>query len=160
MGPTALRRNVATAHAPDMAVVDPRTWMQHLGTDACWELLASCPVGRIGVLSDGAPEIYPVNHLVDGHTVVFRTDPGSKLHALDRIPVVCFEVDDIDADSCAGWSVLLKGRAETLTMPEELRRVSALPLRYWTIGDKAHWVRIRPIEVTGRRIVPVDEKRG
>lgn len=143
-----------------MAVIDPRTWLQHLDTETCWHLLADRPVGRIGVLVDGAPEIYPVNHIVDDRTILFRTDRGSKLHGLDRIPVVCFEVDHIDVDSCVGWSVLLKGRAETLTLPEELRRVSALPLRYWSIGDKAHWVRIRPIEVTGRRILPVNEKRG
>lgn len=141
-------------------MIDPRTWMQHLDIETCWKLLGGCPVGRIGVLVDGGPEIYPVNHIVDDRSVLFRTDRGSKLHALDRIPVVCFEVDEIDVESRVGWSVLLKGRAETLTAPEELRRVSALPLRYWSIGDKAHWVRIRPIEVTGRRILPIDEKRG
>jgi hypothetical protein len=27
-----------------------------------------------------------------------------------------------------------------------------MPLRYWTLGDKAHWIRIVPNEITGRRI--------
>jgi hypothetical protein len=25
-------------------------------------------------------------------------------------------------------------------------------LHYWTLGDKAHWIRIVPDEITGRRI--------
>ncbi|MEA2932460.1 MAG: hypothetical protein QOI56_1245, partial [Actinomycetota bacterium] len=29
---------------------------------------------------------------------------------------------------------------------------AALPLQSWAIGQKAHWIRIRPTEVTGRRI--------
>ena len=41
-------------------------------------LLASTPVGRIGVLIDSAPEVYPVNHRVDGETILFRTDPGGS----------------------------------------------------------------------------------
>lgn len=61
-----------------MAVIDGRTWLEHLSTPECWRLLAQSPVGRVGVLVDSAPEIYPVNHVVDEQTVVFRTDPGSK----------------------------------------------------------------------------------
>jgi len=64
-----------------MAVIDGRNWLERLSQKDCWELLASTPVGRIGVLNDSAPEIYPVNHVVDEHTIVFRTDPGTKLRA-------------------------------------------------------------------------------
>ena len=59
-----------------MNVIDGRTWLEHLNPGRCWELLASVPVGRVGVINDSAPEIYPVNHAVDGQTIVFRTDPG------------------------------------------------------------------------------------
>ena len=58
-----------------MAVVDGRTWMEHLSLKVR-DLLASTPVGRIGV--DSAPEVYPVNHRVDGETILFRTDPGGS----------------------------------------------------------------------------------
>ncbi|MEO7429615.1 MAG: pyridoxamine 5'-phosphate oxidase family protein, partial [Acidimicrobiales bacterium] len=63
--------------------------MEHLPPEECWSLLATVPVGRIGVLVNSAPEIYPVNHAVDGETIVFRTDPGTKLDAVDRSPSVC-----------------------------------------------------------------------
>ncbi|HEU0171381.1 MAG TPA: pyridoxamine 5'-phosphate oxidase family protein [Acidimicrobiales bacterium] len=135
-----------------MTAIDGRTWLEHLTPSECWELLAASPVGRIGVLNDSAPEIYPLNHVVDRQTIVFRTDPGSKLRGLLRSPAVCYQVDGIDATDATGWSVLVKGRAIELHDVDEVRAVAALPLRYWTLGDKSHWVRIVPEQVTGRRI--------
>jgi nitroimidazol reductase NimA-like FMN-containing flavoprotein (pyridoxamine 5'-phosphate oxidase superfamily) len=135
-----------------MAVIDGRTWMEHLSLARCWELLASQPVGRIGVLYDSAPEIYPVNHMVVDRTIVFRTDVGSKLSALDRNPAVCYEVDAIDAEHTTGRSVLVKGRASVVKDPAEQRYLDAQGLRHWSLGHKAHWIRIVPAEVTGRQI--------
>lgn len=135
-----------------MAVIDPRTWLEHLTPAQCWQLLASTPVGRIGVLRNSAPEIYPVNHVVDHASVVFRTDPGSKLHGLIRSPAVCYEVDAVDPATSTGWSVLVKGRATEVRDQHELDRLSDLHLRFWVPGTKQHWVRIIADEVTGRRI--------
>lgn len=135
-----------------MAVIDGRTWLEHLGPDECWRLLRATPVGRIGVLVDSAPEIYPVNHVVDGNTIVFRTAPGSKLRGLDRSPSVCYQVDGIDPGTHTGWSVLIKGRASTLRTAEEIQRLANLRLDYWSVGPKPHWIRITPHNLTGRRI--------
>jgi hypothetical protein len=138
-------------------VIDGRTWLELIDQARCWDLLAAASVGRIGVLVDSAPEIYPVNFAVDGRTIVFRTDPGNKLRGVDRSPSVCFEVDHIDPATNIGWSVLVKGRAFHLTRTEDIQRVSALGLQPWAIGRKAHWIQIRPDEVTGRRIHAIDE---
>src|SRR5690606_40846068 len=108
--------------------------------------------GRIGVIFNSGPEIYPVNHVVDGHGIVFRTDPSNLLAGIARTPAVCFQVDGIDAAAETGWSVLVKGRASEMVDTEDLRRVAALHLRFWSLGDKEHWVRVDPDEVTGRRI--------
>ncbi len=137
-----------------MGVVDGRTWMEVLPPPECWRLLSMSSVGRIGVLVDSSPEIYPVNFAVDDDTIVFRTDPGSKLRGLDRSPSVCFEVDAIDVDDHTGWSVLVKGRAVEVTSAQEKRRARALPLQLWALGDKSHFIRIEPREVTGRKIHP------
>ena len=99
----------------DMAIIDGRTWMEHLSTETCWELLDTTPVGRVVVTVDGAPEVYPVNFVVDGRSVAFRSAPGSKLHGLERFPTTCFEADVIDPDVHAGWSVMVKGRAVDVT---------------------------------------------
>jgi len=135
-----------------VAVIDGRNWLERLNQRDCWQFLATTPVGRIGVLNDSAPEIYPVNHVVDGHTIVFRTEPGTKLRGLLRSPAVCYEVDGLDPATAAGWSVLIKGRATEVHDPQELRHLAELPLEYWALGDKHHWIRITPTEVTGRRI--------
>lgn len=135
-----------------MAVIDGRTWLEHLTIEECWDKLARESVGRIGVLVDSAPEIYPINFLVDGRSIVFRTDPGGKLRGLDQSPAVCFEVDHLDPQDQTGWSVVVKGRAKELTASEDRNAVEHLPLKFWPLGEKTHWVRIRAIEVTGRRI--------
>ena len=127
-----------------MAVIDGRTWLEHLSAPECWHLLALSAVGRVGVLVDSAPEIYPVNFVVDEQTIVFRTDPGNKLRGLDRSPSVCFEADGINLEDQSGWSVLVKGRAVEVTTPEDRREVAGLPLQFWALGEKAHWIRIRP----------------
>jgi uncharacterized protein len=135
-----------------VAVVDGRTWLEHLAPLESWRLLAASTIGRIGVVVDSAPEIYPVNYVVDGETVVFRTDLGTKLRGLERSPAVCFQVDGLDLVDHTGWSVLVKGWASVVTDPDELRAMASLPLRYWALGKKDHWVRVHSREVTGRRI--------
>lgn len=137
-----------------MAAVDRGTWMEHLSAQECWSLLAATPIGRVAVLVDSAPEIYPVHHAVDGESVVFRTNPGNKLHAVDRTPSVCFEVDGYDVDTGGGWSVLVKGKAVELSSAADLELSTELPLRFWGSGSKSHWIRIVPYDITGRRIVP------
>ncbi len=137
-----------------MAVIDARSWMDHLPERECWELLAQARVGRLGVLVDSGPEIYPVNFVVDREALVFRTGPGTKLRGLDRSPAVCLEVDEISATERTGWSVLVKGAAHEITDVEEERRAASLDLDLWVVGDRARWVRIQPREVTGRRLRP------
>jgi nitroimidazol reductase NimA-like FMN-containing flavoprotein (pyridoxamine 5'-phosphate oxidase superfamily) len=135
-----------------MAIIDARTWMEHLSVEGCWELLKTTPVGRVVVMVHGNPEVYPVNYVVDGRTVAFRSAPGSKLRGLEHSPHTCFEVDVIDVEQHAGWSVMVKGRAADVTATDERRVLDEMPLTLWTAGVKDHWVRIRPTEVTGRRI--------
>ncbi len=52
----------------------------HLGD--CFLLLKSVPVGRIGFVAGGEVVILPVNFLVDGQDVVFRT--GGRVQAVRR----------------------------------------------------------------------------
>lgn len=135
-----------------MGVIEGRTWLELLPAAECWRLIDGEEIGRLAVLVDGVPEIYPINHVVDRETIVFRTDAGSKLRGLVRSPLVCFEVDSVDASAHSGWSVIVKGRATELATGGDLARANDLPLQYWAHGEKSHWIRIDPVEVTGRRI--------
>jgi nitroimidazol reductase NimA-like FMN-containing flavoprotein (pyridoxamine 5'-phosphate oxidase superfamily) len=127
-------------------------WYEHLSADTCWKLLRGSCVGRVGVLVDSAPEIYPVNYAVDGDTIVFRTDPGNKLRGVDRSPSICFQIDGFDAGARMGWSVLVKGRGILVRETDEVARLEQVALDLWTLGEKHSWIQIIPVEVTGRRL--------
>lgn len=134
-----------------MAQIDPRNWMEVLPAQECWRLLAECSVGRIAVVGPDGPEIYPINIAVDGESVVFRTDPGSKLAAMASDPRVSLEADGFDIEERSGWSVVVTGRIAELG-GDELIAAQELPLEPWTIGDKARWLRLQPLRISGRAI--------
>jgi nitroimidazol reductase NimA-like FMN-containing flavoprotein (pyridoxamine 5'-phosphate oxidase superfamily) len=126
--------------------------LEMLPFDACLRLLASVPVGRVGFYSDGELVVLPVNHVVDGQDVVFRTAAGSKLSAAEGRNLVAFEADDYDPRTRSGWSVLVNGRAEVVYEDTETQRLSRLGLHPWvTAVDRPFWIRIRPTSVTGRQ---------
>lgn len=131
----------------------PEAELKELSSEECHTLLAEHHVGRLAVVVGGQPVIFPVNYVFDGERVVFRTDEGQKLrHAPLRR--VAFEIDGIDETAGTGWSVLVQGSTYEITRAvdhysEELRR---LPVTPFAPGEKAHWIEIVPVEITGRRI--------
>lgn len=121
-----------------------------LGESECWVLLREAVVGRLAVVVDGAPDVYPVNHVVDGGTVVFRTAEGTKLAAAVG-EQVAYEVDGYDAGTGQAWSVVLKGRATQVHGLYDVIDTMDLPLQPWHAGPKPRLVRIEPVSVTGRQ---------
>ncbi|MFG3496532.1 helix-turn-helix domain-containing protein [Streptomyces sp. NPDC047928] len=124
-----------------------------LGPEQCWHLLGTHGVGRIAVTTHEGPAILPVNYLVAGGEVAFRTSPDSvPAKAADE--EVAFEVDHIDEASSQGWSVLLVGVARTVTDPDGVRDLDARAYTApWAGGDRNLWVAVSPHRVTGRRIL-------
>src|SRR5690606_31857121 len=114
--------------------------------------LASAPMGRLGVIIDGRPEIFPVSHVFDleHRCVAFPTNDGTKLHGALNWPWVAFEADELERDG--GWSVLVVGQAEEVTDPAEIERLSALRDVPWRTGPGTRWLRIVPSKITGRHI--------
>lgn len=122
----------------------------------CLRLLGANRFGRLAVNIPGHPPmIRPVNYVLDerSESVVFRSDPGAKLHGLLASRKAAFEIDGLDPENRTGWSVLVRGVAEEITAPAEQRRLERLPLDPWAPGEKPHWIRIRAWTVTGRRII-------
>lgn len=140
-----------------MRLIDERTGLEVLDRYRCLRLLAANHLGRVAVVDGGRPLILPVNYILDDEAVLFRTAPGSKFDAAVRGAEVAFEIDSADPLYHTGWSVLGSGRAEEVTDPDELDRISRLPLRPWAAGEKAHVIRVRLDQVSGRRIVHVAE---
>ena len=135
-----------TAHPTDHA------GLEILPFESCLRLLGSVPVGRVGFFADGEVVILPVNYLVDGQDVVFRTGAGSKLSSVGSKIHVGFEADAYDAGAHTGWSVVISGFTEEVESAAEERRLNALGLQSWgRAAEDPHWIRIRPTSVTGRR---------
>ena len=126
-----------------------------LDRDTARQLLASRTVGRLALCATGwGPIIRPVSYGYDwpSQSIVFRSGRGSKLTALIISGVAAFEVDDIDETSGSAWSVIAQGIAELVVDPGEIARFEQLPIRRWAPGDKPSWVRIRPQQLSGRRL--------
>ena len=134
-------------------VLDRRTHLEVLDRDECLLLLEHAHLGRLAIVADGRPLVFPVNYAMDGDAVVFCTGDGTKLYAA-RGNEVAFEIDGADARYHVGWSVLVVGLGEEVSDPAGLARCIRLPLRAWGEGPKSHWIRIRPRAITGRRIPP------
>jgi uncharacterized protein len=119
----------------------------------CLRMLDSVPVGRVGIFADGEIVILPVNHLMDGADVIFRSGPGSKLSSVGNRNLIAFEADQYDERAHSGWSVLITGFTEVVESDAEIERFERLGLQSWggAAARDPHWIRIRPTSVTGRR---------
>jgi uncharacterized protein len=87
--------------------------------------------------------------VVQRRTVLFRTSEGTKLVSAAINNQVLFEADDHGVTE--GWSVIVKGTARILRTGEEIGEAERAQLLPWTATVKQHFVRIRPLSVTGRR---------
>lgn len=137
--------------------MQPTTYLapEHLDRDRCLGLVGSVPVGRLGIIVGGRPEIYPVNHVVHEDRILFRTGSGTKLtEALGR--TVAFEVDGLERTGTV-WSVLAIGMATKVARLHDLLTLTDPPVRPWEPGAKPHLMQIRLDTLSGRRfpVAPV-----
>jgi uncharacterized protein len=153
-GPATLR--LAGAREQDRTMItDPGTAVTLLEESACWRLLRSSEVGRLAVSIDDHPDIFPINYLVDDKSIVFRTAEGTKFAAAVIRPSVAFEVDGYEPDVGEAWSVVVKGRAQEISM-HELVDTMAFPLFPWHAAPKHRFVRIVPDDISGRHFHVVE----
>ena len=134
--------------------IDDSTQNAQIQPPECWVALRSTNLGRLSFAVDGQPEIFPINYVTDGGTVVFRTAVHSRIaSALDGRPVA-FEVDG-HSDGLA-WSVIVKGAAREISGLYDSLAVAELPLHPEQGGHKDRVARITPSEITGRRFTVAD----
>lgn len=130
-----------------------------LSTHDCFALLRTTDVGRLAVSIADRPDIFPINYVLDHGAVVFRTAEGTKLAAAVLGRGVAFEVDGYDPDAGEAWSVVIKGHAVELERLQDLFDALDLPLFPWHAAPKHRFVRIEPVEITGRRFEVVGRER-
>ena len=128
-----------------MSALNPVTMLTE---DECWELLKTQHVGRLVTRVGDIMDIVPLNYVVDGNTIVFRTGEGTKLSELVVNHEVLFEADSYD--SRRGWSVVLRGSARRIQKMDEILDAEELPLRPMVATLKMVFVRIQAHSLTGR----------
>ncbi|WP_115787182.1 pyridoxamine 5'-phosphate oxidase family protein [Arthrobacter silvisoli] len=119
--------------------------------EECYELLAASVVGRLALIVDGHPEIFPVNFVLERRSIVFRTAAGTKLWESRKEEPAAFEIDGYDPVAEEAWSVIVRGSTSLIDDPDEKSAADALGLEPWQPGTKSHYVRLAPRVLTGRR---------
>jgi hypothetical protein len=131
------------------------TLFQHLPPEECRELLAAKSVGRVAFNGPNGPQVLPVNYVVHRRSIFFRTAAGSALANAMRNSRVAFEIDDIDEFLQSGWSVVAVGDADLVDDPDLLVELwGDQGPKPWAVGLRTQFVRIGPIRLTGRRVLP------
>ena len=121
--------------------------VQRLDGDECWELLEGEEFGRLAYRLVDEVHIVPINYIVDGRSILFRTASGNKLLAAALHSDVALEIDWHDDTSA--WSVVARGHLQQLEEDEE-HRVDDLPLHPWVPTLKYDVVELVPEMGTGR----------
>lgn len=139
----------ATQHEASQST--DRRGLTVLDMSTCLRRLSETPVGRVAFFDRGEIVILPVNHVLDGVHVAFRTTTGSKLENAANHGAMSFEVDNLDPMNHCGWSVLVVGTAEVVGATEAIR-LESLMASSWAASGDSSWVWIRPSEISGREI--------
>jgi hypothetical protein len=119
-----------------------------LTADECLALAASKPVGRLAWNGPEGPTVVPVNYVLTGRRVHIRTTAYSAVARECNDNLVAFEVDELDADTRSGWSVLIRGRAHLRFGGTEYDRPDV-----WPAGVRSLQMAIDADEISGRRVV-------
>lgn len=133
------------------ASTTPDTPVTELSEDESWKLLSGVSLGRLVTTVDGWTEIFPVNYVVQHHTLLFRTAEGTKLLTAVLNEHVVFEADDHNV--AEGWSVVVRGTAKLLSTSAEIEEAGRAGLYPWVATKKLRFVRITPESLSGRRFV-------
>jgi nitroimidazol reductase NimA-like FMN-containing flavoprotein (pyridoxamine 5'-phosphate oxidase superfamily) len=141
-----------TPHPPPTGDAATGSKLTSLRPKESWALVRQAALGRFAFVMEGWPLVMPVNYLVDGDDVVIRSDPGRKLTAARQLVQATLQVDSIDRVHRSGWSVLVFGVATAVDDSDEIARLDDLGLRSWAASDRAAWIRLLPVPITGRRL--------
>jgi uncharacterized protein len=123
-----------------------------LSEQECWQYLRLHTLGRVAVIVNGRPEVFPVNYRAGGGAIVFRTATGAKLGNAP-MTLSCFEIDGWDERTGSGWSVMVHGAISEITDAIDHRAAGLLELPVQPVapGERKHWLALYAEAVTGRR---------
>ncbi|GAA4038501.1 hypothetical protein GCM10023063_24590 [Arthrobacter methylotrophus] len=126
---------------------------EELSQEQCWELLRSKATGRFGFIEQGRVVILPVNYVVDGQSIYFRTTGDGSIAGAVPSPESTFQIDDSRADRSEGWSVLVSGASSRVEDEDLLTRLwGKVMAEPWAGGARNLFIRIQADRVSGRHV--------
>jgi len=140
-----------------LGLAQPPKSAQLIDSATALRLLAGVDYGRVVFSLKTLPAIRPVNHLVDEGRIIIRTRLTASISTAVRSGngvVVAYEADSLDPQTRTGWSVVVTGRAYTLTDPDQVLRYEQL-LHPW-VNHADTVVAIEPEIITGLRIIATE----
>jgi nitroimidazol reductase NimA-like FMN-containing flavoprotein (pyridoxamine 5'-phosphate oxidase superfamily) len=132
--------------------------LETLDEAECMRLIAPGGIGRLAYAGRYDLTVLPVNFQVQEGTILFRTAADGATEEDLRTGIahaeyrVAFEVDDFDAQSHEGWSVLVQGPAHHVDSEPERAQAQLAGVEAWAGGHREQFIRITPARITGRRI--------
>lgn len=120
-----------------------------LTTDQCRELLDTDQIGRLAFVTPSGPRIVPVNYVVEGDELRFRTTPYSELATYAVGEQVAFEIDHLDHERERGWSVVAHGLCARVDPDDDAEGRDPEP---WAGGTRPLVLGVAWTELTGRRV--------
>ena len=124
---------------------------ERLAEHESWALLRAAGFGRLAVAVAGEIDVFPINFVVDGGDVVFRTAQGTKLLESVMSDLVAVEADHRDHETAVAWSVVAKGPAELVENFDGIYIAEKLGIKPWVEAPKECFVRVRVNRISGRR---------
>jgi nitroimidazol reductase NimA-like FMN-containing flavoprotein (pyridoxamine 5'-phosphate oxidase superfamily) len=142
--------------------------IENMSQEEMRELLAANNFGHLGCARDNHPYVVPMNYGYDDERLFFFTTEGTKTEYINANREVCFQVEEIKSPS--DWrSVMITGRAERVTLPDELERamqiitksnptltpaINKTEIGSWHRLNNIVVYRVRPEAVYGRKTAP------
>ena len=120
--------------------------------DECRQLLDLNEVGRISLSIGALPAIFPVNYMVDGDSIVFRTATGTQLAESTGKGVLAFESGYIHPSGEGGWSVMAVGVPVEITDAAARHRLAMEHPTRWTFTEEDRLFRLPIDMISGTRI--------
>jgi len=133
-------------------MTDERTFGP-LSSEECRRRLEGGSIGRVAWNTVDGPQVLPVTYAVHNDAVVFRTAAYGPLADLRHVRRVAFEIDEFDAETRTGWSVVVVGQSRAAAKAAELVELwsQADPVP-WAPGTRNLFIEIRIDQLSGRSI--------
>jgi nitroimidazol reductase NimA-like FMN-containing flavoprotein (pyridoxamine 5'-phosphate oxidase superfamily) len=120
--------------------------------EECLRLLREHHLGRVAVMINGFPEIFPMHYRLMETTGLTWIALGTQRgHAIDRASTnTAFEIDDLASATLQPWSVLVRGTLHRVDpdAADFRERFDPVP---WPAAERNVWHVIQPFAITGRR---------